>query len=169
MNRLYVVESSPSLTGALADHRLAVRPSEVEGLARALAAGLGAEGGGAPGASTHGPWVAAVAKDLRAHAGRCVVMAGPWQPPAVHALAHAINQRLGNVGQTVSYAPSVEARPIDQTASLRDLAAAMDAGQVQVLLILGGNPAYSAPADLEFARRMDKRFSSPLLLLKRRA
>jgi molybdopterin-containing oxidoreductase family iron-sulfur binding subunit len=97
-----------------------------------------------------------VVKDLQAHAGRCLVMAGPWQPAAVHALAHAANQRLGNVGQTVSYAPSWKRAPIDQTASLRDLAAAMDAGQVQVLVVLGGNPVYDAPADLEFARRMEK-------------
>ena len=157
MSRLYVAESSPSLTGALADHRLPLRASEVEGVARALAAGVGAPAGAAPAASSpHAAWIAAVAKDLQAHAGRCVVMAGPWQPPAVHVLAHAINQKLGNVGQAVAYAPPVEARPLDQTASLRELAAAMDAGQVQVLAILGGNPVYDAPADLDFARKMDK-------------
>jgi molybdopterin-containing oxidoreductase family iron-sulfur binding subunit len=150
MNRLYVAESSPTLTGALADHRLPVRASEIEGLARAVAEGA------PPAGSPHAAWIAAAVKDLQAHAGRCVVMAGPWQPAAVHALAHAANQRLGNVGQTVSYAPSVEARPIDQTASLRDLAAAMEAGQVQALVVLGGNPVYDAPADLEFARRMEK-------------
>jgi len=157
MNRLYVAESSPSLTGSLADHRLPVRASEVEGLARAIATGLGASmGGGTGAASAHAPWVAALVKDLQAHAGRCVVMAGEWQPPAVHAVAHAINQKLGNVGQTVTYAPSAEARPVDQMASLRELAAAMAAGQVQTLLVLGGNPVYDAPADLDFARRMDK-------------
>jgi molybdopterin-containing oxidoreductase family iron-sulfur binding subunit len=158
MSRLYVVESSPSLTGSLADHRLPLRASEVLGLARAISAGLGASADSTvlPAGSPHAQWVAGVAKDLQAHAGRCVVMAGPWQPPAVHALAHAVNQKLGNVGQTVSYAPSAEASPIDQTASLGELAAAMEAGQVQTLLILGGNPVYDAPADLEFARRMDK-------------
>ena len=158
MSRLYVAESSPSLTGALADHRLPLRASEIETLASAVAAGVGAPAGAAPAASGSVPaaWVGAVAKDLQAHAGRSVVMAGPWQPAAVHALAHAINQTLGNVGQTVTYAPSVEARPIDQLASLRDLAAAMDAGQVQALVVLGGNPVYEAPVDLDFARRMDK-------------
>jgi molybdopterin-containing oxidoreductase family iron-sulfur binding subunit len=158
MNRLYVAESSPSLTGALADHRLPLRASEIEGVARAVAAGVGApaEGAAPAAASPHAAWVAGLVKDLQARAGRSVVMAGPWQPPAVHVLAHAINQKLGNVGQTVSYAPSVEARPIDQTASLRDLAVAMEAGQVQALVILGGNPVYDAPVDLDFARRMDK-------------
>jgi molybdopterin-containing oxidoreductase family iron-sulfur binding subunit len=159
MTRLYVAESSPSLTGALADHRLPLRASEVLDFARAVAAGVGvpAEGGTLPAAgSPRALWVAALVKDLQAHAGRCVVMAGPWQPTAVHALAHAINQKLGNVGQTVAYAPSVEAHPVDQMASLRDLAAAMDAGQVQTLAVLGGNPVYDAPVDLDFARRMDK-------------
>jgi molybdopterin-containing oxidoreductase family iron-sulfur binding subunit len=157
MNRLYVIESSPSLTGALADHRLGVRASEVEGLARALASGLGASAGGAPaGGPAPAPWMAALVKDLQAHAGRSVVMAGAWQPAVVHLIAHGINEKLGNIGQTVSYAPSVEASPAAQTTSLRELVAAMDAGQVQTLLILAGNPAYDTPADLEFARRMDK-------------
>jgi molybdopterin-containing oxidoreductase family iron-sulfur binding subunit len=158
MSRLYVAESSPSLTGALADHRLPVRASEIEALAGAVAAGVGSTGGAAapPGGALPAGWIAGVAKDLLAHAGRSVVMAGPWQPAAVHVLAHAMNQKLGNLGRTVTYAPSVEARPVDQTASLRDLAAAMDAGQVQALVVLGGNPVYEAPADLEFARRMDK-------------
>jgi len=154
MNRLYVAESSPSLTGAQADHRLPLRASEVEALAQAVASAAGA--GSSASSSPHAGWAAAVAKDLQAHAGRSVVMAGPWQPPSVHALVHGINQKLGNVGQTVNYAASADARPMDQMASLRELAAAMDAGQVQALLILGGNPVYDAPADLEFARRMDK-------------
>jgi MoCo/4Fe-4S cofactor protein with predicted Tat translocation signal len=159
MNRLYVAESSPSLTGSLADHRLPLRASEIEAVAREVAAGLGASASSATAPAAGSPrasWVAGLIADLQAHAGRSVVMAGPWQPPAVHALAHAINQKLGNVGQTVTYAPSAEARPIDQMASLRELATAMDAGQVQALLVLGGNPVYDAPVDLDFARRMDK-------------
>jgi molybdopterin-containing oxidoreductase family iron-sulfur binding subunit len=151
MNRLYVVESSPSLTGALADHRLAVRPSEVEVVARAIAGALGA-GASAPG--PHDAWVAALAKDLQRHAGRSLVMAGEWQPPAVHALARALNERLGNVGRTVTYAAAAPAG--DAVASLRELASDMDAGRVSLLVIAGANPVYTAPADLEFAARMEK-------------
>jgi molybdopterin-containing oxidoreductase family iron-sulfur binding subunit len=153
MNRLYVVESSPSLTGALADHRLAVRPSDVEQVGRALAAALG---GGAPAAaSPHQAWIAPLAKDLQAHAGRSLVLAGEWQPPAVHALARTLNEQLGNVGRTVTYGARAAA-PADAVASLRELAADMDAGKVSLLLVAGANPVYTAPADLEFAARMDK-------------
>jgi molybdopterin-containing oxidoreductase family iron-sulfur binding subunit len=156
MNRLYAVESTPSLTGAIADHRLPLRPSEIEGFARAVA---GAVGGGAASPGLEGAaaaWVAAGAKDLKAHAGRSLVLAGDYQSPAVHALAHEINQWLGNVGQTVVYGAPVEAQPVDTMASLAELAADMKAGRVEVLLVLGSNPAYSAPADLDFASAMDR-------------
>jgi molybdopterin-containing oxidoreductase family iron-sulfur binding subunit len=152
MNRLYVVESSPTLAGAMADHRLALRPSQVEGFARAVAAGLGLP---VAGGSEHA-WVGPLAKDLAAHAGRCLVLAGEFQPPAVHALAHAINDRLGNVGRTVRYARSAEARGADQAASLAELTAEMAAGKVDLLLVLEANPVYAAPGDLGFAEALDK-------------
>ena len=156
MNRLYAVESTPTLTGAIADHRLPLRPSEMEGFARAVA---GAVGGGAaapaPSGAT-GEWLAAVARDLKAHAGRSLVIAGDYQSPAVHGLAHEINQFLGNVGQTVVYGAPVEAQPVDPLASLAELAADMKAGRVDVLVVLGANPVYSAPADLDFAAAMER-------------
>jgi molybdopterin-containing oxidoreductase family iron-sulfur binding subunit len=156
MNRLYAVESTPTLTGAIADHRLPLRPSEMEGFARAVA---GAVGGGAAGpapSGATGEWAAAVAKDLKAHSGRSLVLAGEYQSPAVHGLAHEINQFLGNIGQTVVYGPPVEAQPVDPLASLAELAADMKAGRVDLLVVLGGNPVYSAPADLDFAGAMEK-------------
>jgi MoCo/4Fe-4S cofactor protein with predicted Tat translocation signal len=163
MNRLYVVESSPSLTGAKAEHRLALRASEIEGFARKLAGAVGA--GAAPSAVPGTPspvgehvekWAAAVARDLQAHRGRCVVMAGEFQPAAVHSLAHAMNQTLGNVGVTVTYAASLDPQPADRQSSLVELAGAMEAGQVQLLLILGNNPVFTAPADVKFAERLAK-------------
>jgi MoCo/4Fe-4S cofactor protein with predicted Tat translocation signal len=146
MNRLYVVESTLSNTGSVADHRLAVKPSEVEGIARSLAAKLGAPGGG--GASAHDNWVNAVANDLKTKRGASIVIAGDTQPPVVHALAHAMNQALGNVGSTVVYTEPVEGNPTDCIASIKELAADLDAGRVDTLLILGGNPVFTAPADL---------------------
>ena len=101
-------------------------------------------------------WIAAVAKDLQAHRGASVVIAGDTQPPAVHALAHAINQALGNAGRTVVYTEPVEAAPADQAQSLRDLVGDMNAGSVDILVIVGGNPVYTAPADLNFADALDK-------------
>ncbi|HEY7409476.1 MAG TPA: TAT-variant-translocated molybdopterin oxidoreductase, partial [Vicinamibacteria bacterium] len=153
--RLYAVESSPTPTGALADHRLCLRAAEVETFARGLAAalGVGAQGGEA----AHGPFLTALVKDLlQRPAGTTLVLAGEHASPAVHALAHAANEKLGNVGRTVRYTEPVEARADDQLASIAELTRAMMAGTVQVLLILGVNPAYDAPADLGFATQMDK-------------
>ncbi len=155
MNRLYAVESTPSLTGAKADHRLPRRASDIETLARAIAAAVGVAGAGGD-AGDQAAWVAAVAKDLQAHRGTSLVIAGEYQPAAVHAVAHAMNQALGNVGATVTYAPAIEAAPQEQTASLVDLTTAMEAGSVELLVILGGNPVFSAPADLKFAERLAK-------------
>jgi MoCo/4Fe-4S cofactor protein with predicted Tat translocation signal len=158
MNRLYVVESSPTLTGVKAEHRLPLRASEIEGFAKQLAGALGA--GGAGQAASQNPnvqkWVTAVAKDLQANKGRSVIVAGDYQPASVHALVHGMNQALGNVGATVTYGPSIEPVPVEQHASLRDLATAMDAGQVEMLVILGNNPVYTAPADVKFGERIRK-------------
>ncbi len=155
MNRLYVIEGTPSLTGAMADHRLAVRSSDVEGYARALAKGVGVATS-APALSAQAAWIAAVVKDLQSHRGACLVVAGEQQPPIVHALAHAMNQMLGNVGKTVVYTEPVEVNPVDSTASLRELISDMNAGRVESLVILGGNPVFTAPADFQFVDSLTK-------------
>jgi molybdopterin-containing oxidoreductase family iron-sulfur binding subunit len=152
MNRLYVVETAVTSTGAKADHRLALRASEIESLARAVAAKLGIQSAGA--STTHDQWAGAVAQDLEKNRGRCLVLAGDRQPPAVHLLAHALNDRLGNVGHTVMYTAPIEVRPVDQTQSLRDLVDDMDQGRVETLVILGGNPVFTAPADFRFQERI---------------
>ena len=157
MNRLYVVESTPTNTGTMADHRLALRAGEIEGFARAVAQGLGILGGTAAAASgPHAKWIAAVARDLQKHRGASLVVAGDGQPPVVHALIHAINHALGNVGATVTHTDPVEANPVDQRESLQALARDMEAGRVDVLIVLGGNPAFTAPADLQFAERLSR-------------
>jgi MoCo/4Fe-4S cofactor protein with predicted Tat translocation signal len=155
MNRLYVVEPAPTVTGAMADHRLALPHRQVEPVARALAAALGL-GVTVPSEPPARDWIAAMAADLEQRRGRCLVVAGEHQPPAVHALAHAINQRLGNYGQTVICTEPIEAEPADQMASLKELTADLAAGRVQTLLILGGNPVYNAPADLGFGEALEK-------------
>ena len=164
MNRLYAIESTPSLTGAKADHRLALKAGEIEGFARQLAAALGAGVAPDPGSRTPDPgsadtakWVSAVAKDLQAHRGSSLVVAGDYQPASVHALARALNQSLGNVGTTVTYGAAIEVSPTDNAASLTELVRAMDAGQVELLVMLGGvNPVYTAPADLKFSEKLAK-------------
>jgi MoCo/4Fe-4S cofactor protein with predicted Tat translocation signal len=154
MNRLYVVETTLTSTGAKADHRLAVRAAEVENLARALATKLGVPAGGSPG--PHEKWLAAVARDLEQHRGRCVVLAGDRQPPAVHLIAHALNEHLGNIGHTVLHTPPIETRPVDQLASLRELVEDMDKGRVEMLVILDANPVFTAPADYHFTESLQK-------------
>ncbi|MBZ5707490.1 MAG: 4Fe-4S dicluster domain-containing protein, partial [Acidobacteriia bacterium] len=151
MNRLYVVESGMTSTGAKADLRLPLRATSFDSLVRFLASCVGVYGQNA------GTWMdpldfgARAASDLMTHQGSCVVIPGDHQSPAVHALAHAMNAKLGNVGKTVFYTDPVDANPINQTESLKDLVADMRAGKVDMLVILGGNPAYDAPADFGFA------------------
>ncbi len=151
MSRLYVVESTPSSTGAKADHRLPLPAIKVEAFARALGSllGMNTGGDGTPD-SEQAKSVAAISRELQNHRGSGVVIVGDHQPPAVHALAHAINQTLGNVGRTVVYTAPVDANPVNQTDSIKDLVADMRAGKVDMLFIMGGNPAYDAPPDLNF-------------------
>jgi molybdopterin-containing oxidoreductase family iron-sulfur binding subunit len=172
MNRLYAVEGMPTATGSRADHRLPLRPSDVEAFARQVASAVGAAGvgpgrplGQGPSAETARKWAGAVAKDLQAHRGASLVIAGDGQPPVVHALAHAMNDALGNVGGTVFYTDPVEAEPVDQLQSLRDLVADMNGGRVEMLVVVGGNPVFTAPVDLGFANAMNKvRFRAHLAL-----
>ncbi len=152
MNRLYAVESTPTITGANADHRFSVKPSEMTVVAQGVAGASVVRASG-----DIGSWLPAVAKDLQLHKGSCIIIAGDEQPPAIHALAHAANNALGNVGKTVFYSEPIEANSVDQTQSLRDLVYQIDAGNVDLLIIIGGNPAYSAPVDLRLDKnRLDK-------------
>ena len=154
LNRLYVIESTPTITGAMADHRLPLKPSQIEGVARTLALALGLDVPAGPEAgleSLPANWIDTLVTDLQGQPNRSLVIVGEGQPPVVHALAHAINEALGNRNQTVNYIPPVLANPASQTDSLRELTTAMTAGQVEMLLILEGNPVFNAPADLDFA------------------
>ncbi|MFO0566054.1 MAG: TAT-variant-translocated molybdopterin oxidoreductase [Polyangiaceae bacterium] len=162
MNRLYVVESAFSHAGSIADHRLALRSE----LVKAFAAALDAQVGAAAGAGDAGPaqpkpsaqfladpkvakFIEVVAKDLVANKGASLVVAGPQQPPEVHALAARLNGLLGNAGVTVSYAEEAEAPGFfDQ---LKELVSALAGGQVDTLVVIGENPVYTAPVDLDFA------------------
>jgi molybdopterin-containing oxidoreductase family iron-sulfur binding subunit len=144
--RLVAVESTPSLVGARADERIVLRPREVEAFIRALAALVGTTG---VSGEAH-PGAARVASVLRAAGRRGLVAVGHEQPPTVHALAHAINVHLGGIGKTVRAIEPVLAISQD-TQLIADLARAIAAGSVSYLLILGGNPAYDAPADLGLA------------------
>ena len=157
MNRLYAVEVTPSNTGAVADHRLPLRPSEVEAFARVLAAALAVpQVGGAPLPPSVPPkWLQALVRDLQGHKGSSLVIAGEQQPPVVHALAHLMNAALGNAGRTVEYTDPLAVEPVNELESLRALCADMrDPKAVDLLLIIGTNPIYSAPPDLKFPQTL---------------
>ncbi len=155
MNRLYAVEPTPTTTGSIADHRLPLQSSAVGPFALALAAALGVPGASAgQGPQETSGWIAPLARDLQQHRGTSVVIVGDEQPAAVHAVAHAINQALGNMGETVFCTEPIEAGPTNQTESLRALAADMEAGKVDTLVVLEGNPVYTAPVDLKFGDRL---------------
>ncbi|HEX4120884.1 MAG TPA: TAT-variant-translocated molybdopterin oxidoreductase [Verrucomicrobiae bacterium] len=154
MSRLYVVESTPTVTGTMADHRLPMESGAIENFARLLAQNIRVvpQSATVPLSPAANQFLNALVKDLRQHHSRSIVIAGEWQPPIVHALAHLLNDLLGNSGNTVFYTESAEANPVNQLQSLRELVGEMKAGQVKTLFILGGNPVYSAPADLEFGK-----------------
>jgi molybdopterin-containing oxidoreductase family iron-sulfur binding subunit len=155
MNRLYVVEPTPSVTGSTADHRLPLQAGLVGPFALALAAALHVPGASPSAFSDDfATWIEPLARDLERHRGTSLVVAGDDQPAAVHAAVHAINQSLANVGRTVVFTEPVEANPIDQLASLRQLAADMGAGKVETLVIIDCNPLYTAPADIGFDERL---------------
>jgi molybdopterin-containing oxidoreductase family iron-sulfur binding subunit len=147
MNRLYVAESTLTTTGAKADHRLPIRASEVEAFALAVAAGVEVAGAPPPvGLSDEAKkFAVAVAKDLKAHSGKSVVIAGEHQSPSVHAIAHAINAALGAPGATLYYTDPLEVNPADQIASINELVGELNAGKVELLVIISANPVYNAP------------------------
>ena len=171
MNRLWVFESTPSITGASADERVALPSGEVAATAQHLLAGLLLRPGVEPawmtptlrsvlaglgGEGAADARIEALREDLLAHRGRSLIAAGPSQPPVVHALAALANIALGNAGTTVQYVADPDGPPPSGTASITALARAIDAGGVQTLIVLGGNPAYDAPAELDFAARLGK-------------
>ncbi len=156
MSRLYAVESTPSLTGAMADHHLPLESSRLAIFARQLAHKLG----GAPVATGHFDavqtrWMDALIDDLRAHHGECLIVVGVTQPAELHALGHAMNAALGNIGTTIDYSEPVQKLPA-RGGSIGDLVTAMRAGSVETLLVIDANPAYDAPVDLGFVDALQR-------------
>ena len=152
MSRVYALESTPTLLGAKADHRLVMKPQEIDAALRFLAGTLHmGPADWAHGAPPQADVLGAIAADLRAHRGRALLHAGREQPAAVHALCHAINHALGGFGKTVEAIEPLAPAPASYAQSLAALVADMERGQVDTLLILGTNVGYDAPAELDIA------------------
>ena len=163
MNRLWSVESAFTNTGALADHRLPLRSELILPLVMALDAAI--SGGAAPGAeflkeAAVAPFVEHLAAELRDNRGTAVVIAGRRQPPAVHALVAKINAAIGAVGACLDYIEDAEPDRLSHLDSIKKLVADINSGSVKQLVILGGNPVFDAPADLDFAAALAKVSSS---------
>jgi molybdopterin-containing oxidoreductase family iron-sulfur binding subunit len=160
MSRLYVVEPRLTTTGMSADERLRVQGREVRAVAAAVLTAVRRLDAGGPdaatGASASGRdgWIRAVARDLHEHRGSSLIVAGDGQPPPVHALAHALNDVLGNAGRTVTYAASPVLEAGESSHGLDALIRAIDANEVAALVIVGGDPAYTACADAAMRRRL---------------
>ncbi|SFS02227.1 quinol:cytochrome c oxidoreductase iron-sulfur protein precursor [Granulicella pectinivorans] len=152
LNRLYVVESTPTVTGFKAEHRLALKPSLIAAFAAGLASGAAPAGLDAD----QQKFFAILSKDLKSAAGKAVVIPGEQASPAVHAAAYALNASIGAIGKTVVYTETVNPLPSEQTADLKSLVDDMNSGKVQWLVMLGVNPIYTAPADLKFAEAFEK-------------
>jgi MoCo/4Fe-4S cofactor protein with predicted Tat translocation signal len=161
MSRLYAIESTPTLAGAKADHRLMMAPAEIDAALRFIAGTLGAgprDWASSP--PTQASALKAIAADLQRHHGRALLHAGREQPVAVHGLVLAINHALGAFGATIHPVDPSEAAPEGRTQSLTALVQDMTAGKVDALVIIGTNPVYTAPADLAFADALPRvRFS----------
>jgi molybdopterin-containing oxidoreductase family iron-sulfur binding subunit len=166
MSRVYAIESTPTLLGAKADHRLAMRPDEIIQSLRYLAGLVGAgpqEWSQAD--NRHADWLKAAADDLKQNKGKALLHAGREQPVEAHLLCDSINGVLGAHGSTVKLIAPVDAMPGSKLQSISELAANMASGKVDTLIILGANPVYSAPADLDFAARLRQvPFSASLAL-----
>jgi len=163
MNRLYAVESEFTLTGSNADHRLRLSTSEIPAFVALLARELGVEAPEVAVPAGYGAgarkdrdfvrkWARELAADLKAHTGESVVLCGPHLPEPVQAAVMAVNQAIGAVGTHVTLRGTGQ----EKAATISELASAMEAGTVETLVILGGNPAYDAPADLNFAEKMQQ-------------
>ncbi|MDB6088515.1 MAG: putative 4Fe-4S ferredoxin, iron-sulfur binding [Gammaproteobacteria bacterium] len=152
MNRIYALEPTPTLIGAAADHRFIAGPRDLQRIVARLAAAI------LQGAPTIGlpEWVGEVSADLTAHPGHALVHVGPDQPAEIHALVHAINEKLGARAATLDLIAPVAHAPADQSASLRELVEDMHAGKVSTLLIIDSNPVFSAPGALGFTEALAK-------------
>jgi molybdopterin-containing oxidoreductase family iron-sulfur binding subunit len=150
MNRLYVAEANLSNTGATADHRVRLRASAVPALAAELAAAVGVKDIKAAGESgADASWLEAVAADLKANRGSAVVIAGRRQPAGVHAAAAAINLALGAVGNAVSFSPTTDVEEVN-AAGLSAITEGLNGGTIDTVVVIGANPVFNAPADLNF-------------------
>lgn len=159
MNRLYVIEPTPTSTGASADHRFAFEASQIEPFLQAvvdIALSPNSQQDHPAFNALQNRWIRAIANDLLANRGKGIVLVGERQPASAHLLAHQLNDYLGNIGSTIWNTQSPEVNPIDQTSALAQLVQDLNNGIVEGVFILGANPVYNAPSDFDFRSALKK-------------
>lgn len=151
MSRLYVAESTYTVTGTMADHRRRMRSDAISDLASQIATALGIYSGDGPDS-----FASSIARDLQTTNGRCIIVAGETQPVEVHALCALINHALGAVGTTITLLDTGAPTQLPQSQTLPALVEEMQSGQIDLLLMLGVNPVYDAPPELNFQEAMGR-------------
>ncbi|MFH5885115.1 TAT-variant-translocated molybdopterin oxidoreductase [Halalkalibaculum sp. DA3122] len=156
MSRLYAVESTFTMTGSNADNRLRLKSSEIELFVYALAAELASSLGGLTEFSGYSnkfsdhEWIPVLAEDLLANRGTSVVTVGNEHAPSVHATVAAINRELDNAGRTVTYHEVPYLQDQYNREALEEVIADLHDGGIDTVVLVGTNPAFTAPADLNF-------------------
>lgn len=162
MNRLYVVEPTLSVTGGMADHRLAMNSVQIGSFIAVLTKELKKRGLAVKvddqylRLSEHNfddKWISALADDLMANRGKSLIVAGRRQSESIHALVYALNFVLGNIGVTVNY---VELKDSPENYDIDELYKAIDKGEVSTLMIFGCNPIYNLPYSISFGNQIKK-------------
>jgi molybdopterin-containing oxidoreductase family iron-sulfur binding subunit len=152
-SRSYVAEAFLTLTGTKADHRLALHPAGISDIAITVANALGAGIAQPKLPPSSEQFASAAARDLLAHKGHALVLAGRTQGADIHALCHWINAQLdGPLNFVAPFDHSAEHEP----AAFAALAEDLQAGRVETLVILDSNAGYDGPADLSIAAALDK-------------
>ena len=154
MNRLYAIESRFTTTGTVADHRLPAGSRLIEQLVLQLAHKAGLESGQASLKQDEIKFVDQIWEDLKKSEGKAVVTGGFNVRAEVLAVIAAINEKIGALGKTVTVIPEPER--LTHVEAIAELTQRLTAGQVETLIILGGNPVYDAPADLGFDSALGK-------------
>jgi Fe-S-cluster-containing dehydrogenase component len=146
-SRLYIAETGLSITGTKADHRWALGTKDLYNFLNQVDSALSGKAGATKD-------IQALADDLKSHPGESVVIGGYALPKNMHRLIHEINQRLQNLGATIQYNPPSFKQLVPQ-GGLAELVAEIREGKIQTLIILGGNPVYTAPAELGFRAALE--------------
>ena len=148
MSRLYSVESQFTITGSSADHRISVPSTKIAGFAAALQSAIANAGDVDKSLPYRERVLAAMASDLVAHKGESIIVAGERQPPEVHALVHSLNEKLGNHGKTITFTKLPDPDRPSTIESIKDFSAQVASGSIKTLIVLGGNPVFDAPREL---------------------